>query len=110
MTEEEKKFLTDICFSIELIEDFTKDIVSFDNYINDYKTKSAVERHLAIVGEALNKFLKISAHTQIENTSEIISLRNRIIHSYDNIDDAIIWAVLTRHLLPLKKQIVLLLE
>lgn len=25
------------------------------------------------------------------NASQIISLRNRLIHSYDNVDDSIIW-------------------
>ena len=105
MTEREKKLLTDVCFSVELIESFTKDITSYDIYIRDQKTKAAVERHLAIIGEALNQFLKISPDAQIESAIQIISLRNRIIHSYDNIDDAIIWAVLTRHLQLLKTEI-----
>lgn len=105
MTEKEKKFLSDISTSIELIEDFTKDLKSFTDYQKDLKTKGAVERHLGIIGEAVNKFLRESKMNELVNASQIISLRNRLIHSYDNIDDSIIWSIVTRHLRPLKDEI-----
>jgi uncharacterized protein with HEPN domain len=105
MTEKEKKFLSDISNSIELIETFTKDLKSFSEYQKDLKTKGAVERHLGIIGEAVNKFLKESTTNDLKNASQIISLRNRLIHSYDNIDDSIIWSIVTRHLRPLKDEI-----
>lgn len=91
--------------SIELIEDFTKDLKSFADYQKDLKTKGAVERHLGIIGEAANKFLKEANASDLKNASQIVSLRNRLIHSYDNIDDSIIWSILTRHLRPLKDEI-----
>jgi uncharacterized protein with HEPN domain len=106
MTEMEKKFLSDISNSIELIESFTKDLNSFAEYQKDLKTKGAVERHLGIIGEAVNKFLKESETNGLKNASQIISLRNRLIHSYDNIDDSIIWSIITRHLKPLKDEII----
>ncbi|GIL22116.1 MAG: hypothetical protein BroJett042_06290 [Bacteroidota bacterium] len=105
MTEKEKKFLSDILTSIELIENFTKDLASFTDYQIDLKTKSAVERHLGIIGEAVNKFLKESEANHLKSASKIISLRNRLIHSYDNIDDSIIWSILTRYLRPLKVEV-----
>ena len=105
MTEKEKKFLSDIANSILLIEDFTKDAKSFAEYQRDLKTKGAVERHLGIIGEAVNKFLKESVSNDLKNASQIISLRNRLIHSYDNVDDSIIWSIITRHLKPLKEEI-----
>ena len=106
MTEKEKKFLSDISNSIELIENFTKDLKSFAEYEKDLKTKGAVERHLGIIGEAVNKFLKESEANDLKNASQIISLRNRLIHSYDNVDDSIIWSIVTRHLRPLKEEII----
>lgn len=106
MTEKEKKFLSDISNSIELIETFTKDLNSFTDYQEDLKTKGAVERHLGIIGEAVNKFLKESETNDLKNASQIISLRNRLIHSYDNVDDSIIWSIITRHLRPLKEEII----
>ena len=105
MTEKEKKFLSDISTSIELIESFTKDLKSFADYQRDLKTKSAVERQLGIIGEAVNKFLRESEGNALKNASQIISLRNRLIHSYDTVDDAIIWSILTRHLRPLKDEV-----
>lgn len=105
MTEKEKKYLADILHSITLIEDFTKHLNSFTDYEKDLKTKSAVERHLGIIGEAVNKFLKESNINSLNHASQIISLRNRLIHSYDNIDDSIIWSILIRHLRPLKDEV-----
>jgi uncharacterized protein with HEPN domain len=90
MTEKEKKFLSDIINSVNLIEDFTRNINSFVEYQKDLKTKGAVERHLGIIGEAVNKYLKESDSNVLTNASQIISLRNRLIHSYDNVDDSII--------------------
>lgn len=105
MTEKEKKFLSDISNSIELIERFRKDVKSFTEYKQDLKTKGAIERHLGIIGEAVNKFLKESTYNKLDNASQMISLRNRLIHSYDNIDDAIIWSIITRHLQLLKEEV-----
>ncbi|MGB3589800.1 MAG: HepT-like ribonuclease domain-containing protein [Tunicatimonas sp.] len=46
----------------------------------------------------------------IENAKQIISTRNRIIYDYDNISDEIIWAIVTRELLKLEKEIEELIE
>ncbi len=100
-----KLIYSDISSSIELIENFTQDLKSFTEYQNDLKTKGAVERHLAIIGEAVNKFLKESDANDLKNATQIISLRNRLIHSYDNVDDSIIWSIITRHLRPLKDEV-----
>ena len=110
MTEKERKFLSDITNSIELIENFTSEIKSFGEYSKDLKTKGAVERHLGIIGEDVNKFLKESDTNDLKNDSQIISLRNRLIHSYDNVDDSIIWSIVTRHLKPLKEEIIKKIE
>ncbi len=105
MTEKEKKYLSDILSSIMLIEEFTGELQTFDDYQKDLKTKGAVERHLGIIGEAVNKFLKESETNNLKNAYQMISLRNRLIHSYDNIDDSIIWAIVTRYLSGLKDEV-----
>lgn len=97
--------MSDVTNSIELIEIFIKGLESFTEYQKDQKTKAAVERHLGIIGEAVNKFLKESGTTDLKKATQIISLRNRLIHSYDSVDDSIIWSIVTRHLLPLKDEI-----
>lgn len=54
---ESKKYLDDILYGISLIEAFVSDIGSFQEYLNDSKTQSAVERQIGIIGEAANKLI-----------------------------------------------------
>jgi uncharacterized protein with HEPN domain len=105
MTEKSKKYLSDILRAIVLIEDFTVDISDFKAYQEDLKTQSAVERQLAIIGEALNQLKKEEPNLEVENDKQIIGFRNRLIHSYDSIDNSIVWAILNRHIKKLKKEI-----
>lgn len=105
MTEKELKYLSDILQSIDLMLDFTKAISSFDEYVADLKTQSAVERQLAIVGEAVNKYNQLQSQHSLENARQIIALRNRLIHAYDMVDSSIIWAIIKNHLIPLKEEI-----
>jgi uncharacterized protein with HEPN domain len=81
MTDQGKKFLSDILQAIELIESFVVDIKDFENYLTDKKTQSAVERQLGIIGEALNKFDKLFPESQISNARKIVDFRNRLIHT-----------------------------
>lgn len=74
--------------------------------------KRAVERHLEIVGEALNRILKRdpSFEDKIKNARSIVGLRNQVIHAYDNISDENIWSILINHLPKLKNEIIRLLK
>ena len=105
MMEKSKKYLSDILIAIDLIEKFTVEITDFNMYQNDLKTQSAVERQLAIIGEALNQLKKVSSITEIKNDKQIIGFRNRLIHAYDSIDNSIVWAIINRHLKKLKEEI-----
>ena len=105
MTDQGKKYLTDIIHSIDLIESFTSDISGYDDYFTDLKTQSAVERQLGIIGEAINKFEKIFPDSTLINARKIVGFRNRLIHAYDTVDPSIIWAIIKKHLDPLKNEI-----
>lgn len=59
MTDQGKKYLSDILQAIDLIDDFTDSIADYNDYVMDLKTQSAVERQLGIIGEAVNKFDKL---------------------------------------------------
>jgi uncharacterized protein with HEPN domain len=110
MTDQVKKYLTDILQAIDLIESFTSDISNYDDYISDLKTQSAVERQLGILGEAVNKFENIVPESSLINARKIVGLRNRLVHAYDTVDPAIIWAIIKRHLDPLKVEIAEILK
>lgn len=106
MKEKNKKYLADILNCLNLIEDFIGDATEYKLYEKDLKTQSAVERQLAIIGESLSKLKKVDPAFTVVNEKQIIAFRNRLIHSYDNIDNAIVWMVLKRHLPILKKEII----
>jgi uncharacterized protein with HEPN domain len=105
MTDQGKKLLTDVLTAIELIESFVAGINTFSEYQVDLKTQSAVERQLAIIGEAVNKFDKLFPSFPLEHAGKIIGVRNRLIHAYDNIDSSIIWAIIQIHLKGLKQEV-----
>jgi uncharacterized protein with HEPN domain len=105
MTDQGRKYISDILLALTLIEQFIEDSANFEAYDRDQKTQSAVERQLAIIGEALNKFRKVEPEIAIENDKQIISFRNRLVHAYDSIDNSIIWAIIKKHLPGLKKEV-----
>ncbi|MFT6961656.1 MAG: hypothetical protein ACJAWV_001371 [Flammeovirgaceae bacterium] len=74
--------------------------------------KRAVERNLEIIGEAVNRILKRDAtfESKISEAKSIVSLKNQVIHAYDNISDEIIWSVLVNHLPKLKEEVEVLIE
>jgi uncharacterized protein with HEPN domain len=105
MTEKGLKYLSDLLQAIELIEDFTKSITSYTDYVSDLKTQSAVERQLGIIGEAVNKFEILHPEESLDNARKIVGFRNRLIHAYDAVDSSMIWAILKKHLRPLKEEV-----
>ena len=98
------KYLHDINESIISIDTFLGINRNFKAYKSDKLLRRAVERELEIIGEAMNRITKIEK-LNIQSYQQIISLRNRIIHSYDNIDDEVIWTIADRHLPILKIEI-----
>lgn len=100
-----KASLVDILQCIEEIFMFLGDRRDFTAYLSDIKTKKAVERNLEIIGEAVYRILKADTNLKLENAKNIIGTRNRIIHSYDNISDEIIWTIVCRELPNLKTQV-----
>ncbi|MBI9068793.1 MAG: DUF86 domain-containing protein [Salinivirgaceae bacterium] len=105
MTERGRKYLSDVLRSIELIDSFLEGIDSYEQYQSDLKTQSAIERQLGIIGEAVNKFKQENPDEKLENASQIIGFRNRIIHAYDSIDNSIVWVIVKKYLTPLHEEV-----
>jgi uncharacterized protein with HEPN domain len=87
------KWLADILFSIDEIQEFLSKnkVESFEHYSKNRLVKRAVERDLAIIGEAVNKIKQEDPElfNGIEHAKAIIALRNHIVHAYDSISDEI---------------------
>jgi uncharacterized protein with HEPN domain len=110
MQREVKKYLLDIQIAINSIYDYLGENRNFENYASNKLLRRAVERELEIIGEATGKLLKLEPEIPIIDARRIVNLRNWVIHSYDNVDDAIIWGIINKSLPPLKIQVDTLMQ
>lgn len=96
-------YTEEILKSIADIEAFIYGI-GFDQYVQDSKTKSAVERKLLNIGEALNQAKQTNQEIEkkITDFRKIIGLRNILVHGYFGVDDALVWDVVSTKLNRLK--------
>ena len=90
-----RTYLFDIAQACVLLRRFTAG-KTFADYAADPLLRSAVERQFEIIGEALNQALHLdpSLATRISDAGRIIAFRNRLIHAYASIADAVVWGVL----------------
>ncbi|MFI5159639.1 MAG: DUF86 domain-containing protein [Sphingobacteriales bacterium] len=104
------KLYFDIITSINLIEEFIGPLNLFDEHSVDNKTKSAIERQLSIIGEAVKRIKDVDPTEHIEYRNEIIGFRNILIHGYDIVDEGTIWLIIKEYLSPLKEEMFRKLE
>ena len=96
-------WLFDVLEAIANVEEYMAGIpAGFKSYKENKMLKQAVDRKLEIIGEAVNRVRKSGQGVEVTNAKQIIDLRNRIIHSYDAIQDDIIYSIVIRQL-PLLK-------
>jgi uncharacterized protein with HEPN domain len=105
MDNEIKKYLFDIQESIDSIQKYLGHKRDFKVYMANKMLRRAVEREFEIMGEAMSRIEKLDSTIEISGKRQIISMRNRVIHGYDKIDNEIIWGTIVRHLPTLKLEI-----
>ena len=66
---------------------------SFDNYAADELLRSAVERQLSIVGEALWRLRSVDPQlaSRVRDIDRIIAFRHVLVHGYTSVDDLLVW-------------------
>jgi len=95
MDENIKTWLYDTLNAIVEIDSFFEDQPKvFVAYQKDLRTKRAVERNIEIIGEAMNRILKLDETIAITNSRKLVDVRNRIIHGYDSVSDDVIGELL----------------
>nr|VFK68721.1 MAG: Uncharacterized conserved protein, contains HEPN domain [Candidatus Kentron sp. UNK]VFK73702.1 MAG: Uncharacterized conserved protein, contains HEPN domain [Candidatus Kentron sp. UNK] len=84
-------YLMDILTSIRLIESYTKG-VAWEEFSRNTQLQDSVIRRMEIIGEAARRVSPRMRedHPRIPWT-EMIGMRNRMIHEYDDIDLPIVW-------------------
>jgi uncharacterized protein with HEPN domain len=55
--------------------------------------KSAVERQLSIIGEAIVQLLKLESNVSITSARQITGFRNILIHNYARVSPAVVWTI-----------------
>ena len=68
------------------------------------------KRNIEIIGEAMNRILKIDKDIAITNSRKIVDARNYIIHGYDSLSVDILWSMVINHLPKLKNEVTALLN
>jgi uncharacterized protein with HEPN domain len=101
-----RKFLHDAQEACSRVLRFTT-AKSFAEYENDILLRSAVERQLMIVGEALNQArqLRPSVTDEIAAFQRIVDFRNILVHGYSKVENATVWGIVRRHVPPLLEQL-----
>lgn len=106
-----KKYLSDILSAILEIESFLKERPRlYDTFCNDTLFRRGVERNIEIMGEAMNRILKIKPDIPITSARKVVDTRNFVIHAYDSLKPDILWAIVINHLPLLKEEVEALLE
>jgi uncharacterized protein with HEPN domain len=106
MNQEAKKLLFDALVASRAIQSFIESR-TFEEYLQNDMLRSAVERKFEIIGEALNQAASADeeAELAVPDLPKIVGLRNRLIHAYASVNNAIIWAIVHENLPELVNQI-----
>jgi uncharacterized protein with HEPN domain len=97
-------YLNNVLDAISKIKIHIRNTNSLSDFINDITVTDAVERRLAIIGEALWKAAKIEV-INISDYKKIIALRHILIHEYDLVDEGTLWRIIQNDLPLLQSEV-----
>jgi len=98
-------YLQDMMRALKVIETYLNG-VSFNEFVKNQMRQDATIRQLEILGEAANK---LSVNFKQNNPDfplrQVISMRNFLIHGYDDLDLEIVWKTLQENIPQLKSSL-----
>ncbi len=99
MLRDEQVFLQDVARACEEVLSYTA-AESLETYLQDSRTRRAVERCLEIAGEALANLRRRNEPVlaDLPGYEKVIGLRNFLIHEYGQVDDTLIWQSVSQEL------------
>jgi len=77
----------------------------YDTFLNNVLIRRGIERNIGIIGEAMNRILKMDNTIPITNAHKIVDTRNYVIHGYDTLTADILWSIVMNHLPLLKNEV-----
>ena len=95
----DREYLLDMLEAAKIIQDYVG-AKEKDDFLQDNFCQDAVIRRLAIIGEAANRISE-QTRTRIPEIpwAEIVGMRNRLIHQYDDLDMVIVWETIKNDIL-----------
>jgi uncharacterized protein with HEPN domain len=107
---EVQKYLYDIKQAADLVLEFTEGRNFFD-YETNAMLRSAVERQLEVIGEAVVQLARLDAGLagRITEHRRIIAFRNILIHQYRQVDNRLVWDTVESKLPALRDEVAALL-
>ena len=104
------KYLHDIQKSISEIDMASERFGrQYEVFERDFVYRKFVERNIEIIGEAMNRILKIAPDIHITAARKIVDTRNYVIHAYDSLKPEILWAIVINHIPLLKSEVLRLI-
>lgn len=90
-------YVADVTGACEAIARFLAG-ADYAAYRNAELTRSAVERQLIVIGEAVNALLRLepSVVDRISHARRIVDFRNQLAHDYAAVDHAVVWSIATK--------------
>ncbi len=94
MQRETRAYLADILECCDAIDSAVSGM-DVDDYLGSRLVRSAVERELTIIGEAVLALSRKAPDifTSITGARRIVDLRNRLTHEYPTVDDELVWGL-----------------
>jgi uncharacterized protein with HEPN domain len=106
-----KCFLWDALDAAQAVKSFVAG-KTCESFVEDHLLRSAVERQLQIIGEALAQLAKIDAQTagRVAELRRIIAFRNILVHGYAAIEYDTVWRLIEDRLPQLQANLQALLR
>lgn len=102
MRRDPASFVWDVQFACRNVLDFVRQ-ADFARFTSDILLRSAVERQLQNLGEALAQLARIDSAlaAEVPGHRQIIAFRNVLVHGYATLDLRVVWRVIEHDIPPL---------
>ena len=111
MRRDARCYLWDALKAAEAVQSFLRGR-TYDAFVEDDLLRSAVERQLEIIGEALSQLAKVDPQIadNVPKLRRIIAFRNILVHGYAAIDYDTVWRLIEDKLPELQSNLTMLLR